>query len=99
MLGAGYRAVPDGNAMQDKYRPRTLPQKLGYLVEEMGEVQAAVGKSIRWGLDSCNPELPPEERELNGDWILRELKDLENAISIARAAILEEMKSFDGRQR
>jgi NTP pyrophosphatase (non-canonical NTP hydrolase) len=88
-----------GDIMQEKYRPKTLPQKLGYLVEEMGEVQAAVGKSIRWGLDSYNPELPQDERELNGDWILRELKDLEGAIALVREAVGIELQAVDGDPR
>jgi NTP pyrophosphatase (non-canonical NTP hydrolase) len=68
----------------DRYRPRNIDQALGYLVEECGEVMAAVGKTQRWGLDSVNPELPPKEQEDNGDWVIRELDDLEAAISIAR---------------
>ena len=68
--------------MKKQYMPITELQKLGYLVEECGEVMAAVGKTIRWGLDSSNPELPEQERETNRDWILRELKDLKDAIKI-----------------
>ena len=85
--------------MQEKYRPRTFPQKLGYLVEELGEVQAAVGKSIRWGIDSYNPELPPEAREMNGDWVLRELADLEGAIAMAKEALKVELEAIDGNKR
>ena len=48
--------------MKSEYEPKTLDQKMGYLVEECGEVLAAAGKSLRWGLDSCNPELPEAER-------------------------------------
>ncbi len=70
-----------------KYHPKTLEQKLGYLVEECGEVLAAVGKTQRWGLDSVNPEIPAAERETNRDWILRELHDLERAIGFVREAI------------
>ncbi len=70
--------------MKPQYEPKTITQALGYLVEEAGEVQAAVGKSIRWGLDSVNPELPPEQQEANGYWILRELEDLVRAIDRAR---------------
>ena len=84
--------------MQDRYMPKTLKQKLGYLVEEAGEVQAAVGKTIRWGLFSYNPELPEEQRETNRDWILRELKDLERAVKWAREGLTnateEEAKSI-----
>lgn len=73
--------------MKDIYRPRTQEQKLGYLVEECGEVMAAVGKTIRWGLSSYNPEIPVKERETNRQWILRELQDLKQAIKMAENAI------------
>ena len=70
------------------YKPKTFEQKLGYLVEECGEVLGAVGKTQRWGADSSNPEIPPEEQEKNGDWILRELVDLDRAIRFVRAALI-----------
>ena len=60
-----------------KYYPKTIDQKLGYLVEECGEVMAAVGKAQRWGLSS----------EINREWILRELTDLEAACAIVRKAL------------
>jgi NTP pyrophosphatase (non-canonical NTP hydrolase) len=74
--------------MKLKYLPRTLETKLSYLVEECGEVLAAVGKTQRWTLFSVNPE-PGASKETNADWILRELDDLELAISLARSAINE----------
>ena len=70
--------------MKPQYEPKTVEQALGYLAEEAGEVLAAVGKTWRWGLESVNPELPPEEQETNRHWILRELTDLEGAIERAR---------------
>lgn len=77
--------------MKAIYRPRNLPQALGYLVEEAGEVLAAAGKTLRWGPDSYNPELPVVDEELksggretNREWVLRELLDLEGAIALAR---------------
>ena len=73
--------------MKPQYEPKTVAQTLGYLVEECGEVLAAVGKTQRWGLLSANPELPPEKQETNRDWILRELDDLEEACFRARQAI------------
>lgn len=85
--------------MEERYRPKTVTQKLAWLVEEAGEVQAAVGKSLRWGLDSYNPELKPEDRELNGDWVLRELRDLECALHTAREALQVEMQAIDGVDR
>ena len=66
--------------MKKCYKPITEEQKLGYLVEECGEVLAALGKSLRWGLDSFNPEVSEQEQELNRSWIARELKDLKRAI-------------------
>lgn len=63
-----------------KYYPHTELTKLGYLVEECGEVMAAAGKTIRWGLNSYNPEIPEYQRELNREWLSRELKDLKQAI-------------------
>ncbi len=73
--------------MKKAYEPKTTDQKLGYLVEECGEALAAVGKTIRWGLESVNPELSPTStspRETNREWILRELDDLERAIAFVR---------------
>ena len=51
--------------MKPEYKPKTIEQKLGYLIEKCGEVLAATGKTIRWGLNSVNPELPPKEAETN----------------------------------
>jgi NTP pyrophosphatase (non-canonical NTP hydrolase) len=85
--------------MKPQYAPKTLTQKLGYLIEEMGEVQAAVGKSIRWGLHSYNPEVHPSKREMNGDWILREIADLELAIKLAKKEIKDQMTAIDGKPR
>lgn len=65
--------------MKPQYEPKTLDQALGYMVEEAGEVLAAIGKSQRWGLDSFNPEIPVAQRETNADWLWRELHDLEGA--------------------
>lgn len=73
--------------IKEVYYPKTLNQKLGKLVEECGEVLAAVGKTQRWGLDSVNPELPPEKQETNRDWILRELQDLKLSIEIVEEEI------------
>jgi NTP pyrophosphatase (non-canonical NTP hydrolase) len=73
--------------MNPNYAPITLDQKLGYLVEECGETLAAVGKSMRWGMESVNPELPPEQQETNKDWLLRELADLKRAISLIEEAL------------
>jgi hypothetical protein len=94
----------DGSAVpawhkRPEYEPKTLQQKLGYAVEEMGEAMAAIGKTIRYGLASYNPELPPGERELNGDWALRELRDVERAARYAIEALRVEMTAINGNER
>lgn len=66
--------------MKKEYYPESDEQKLGYLVEECGETITAIGKTLRWGLDSFNPELPENKQETNREWIGRELKDLKRAI-------------------
>lgn len=75
---------PDLDALQGgpkkpSYEPKSDQQKLAYLIEECGEVLAAAGKSLRWGLNSWNPEIP-QPSELNRQWLSRELLDLEAAI-------------------
>jgi NTP pyrophosphatase (non-canonical NTP hydrolase) len=66
---------------QERYLPMTMPNKLAHLAEEAGEVIAAVGKTLRFGLDSENLDLPEEVREKNRDWLKRELEDLKKAIA------------------
>ena len=60
--------------------PRFLQQgidpQLSHLVEEMGEALAAAGKSLRWGIDSVNPDLPDDEQETNLAWLRREMTDV-----------------------
>ena len=73
--------------MKPEYTPKNIRQVLGYLAEECGEVVAAVGKTVRWGLLSVNPELPDGQLETNGAWIARELHDLERAIRFYREMI------------
>ena len=75
--------------MKPEYEPKDTESRLGYLVEECGEVLSGVGKAQRWGLGSFNPELPEAEAETNREWILRELDDLEAAIGHARIACCE----------
>lgn len=65
--------------MDQRYLPTTTAGKMGRLVEECGEVLAAVGKAQRWGLESVNPELQITEQESNRDWVLREIDDLIDA--------------------
>jgi hypothetical protein len=70
--------------VKEEYKPRGVKQMLAHVVEECGELQAALGKTLRWGLDSVNPELPVSEQETNEDWVLRESWDVLNAIVMLR---------------
>lgn len=63
-----------------KYMRAGLTFAVGKAVEELGELQAALGKSIRWGWESVNPELPMEKQETNEDWVLREIADVRGAL-------------------
>lgn len=67
---------------ENPYASKDMDMALSHVVEECGEVIAAYGKCRRFGPLSVNPELPVEEQEMNGDWLLREIKDLQRAISV-----------------
>ena len=71
-------------------RTTLINQEIGCVIEEYGKVLAASGKCIRFGLDSSNPELPPEERETNIRWLRRELDDARLAIERLMVAIDED---------
>ena len=64
-----------------KYMRPGIDFAVGKLIEECGELQAALGKTLRWGWQSYNPELPTDERETNETWVRREMEDVLNAIS------------------
>ena len=42
---------------------------------------------LRFGVDSKNPDLPPEGAETNRAWMLRELHDVERAVIMLREAL------------
>lgn len=63
-----------------KYMRPGLDFAVGKAIEECGEVCAALGKTLRWGWNSYNPELPPKDRETNADWVRREIADLRGAL-------------------
>lgn len=64
-----------------KYMRPGLPFAIGKATEEMGELLSAIGKSLRWGWHSYNPELPSTEvRETNAEWVRREMKDVRGAL-------------------
>lgn len=53
---------------------------VGKLVEELGELQQVLGKTLRFGPDSYNPEVAYSDREYNSDMIAREIEDVLGAI-------------------
>jgi hypothetical protein len=63
-----------------KYMRPGLDFARGKAIEELGELQAALGKSIRWGWTSANPELPMAERVTNVAWVRSEMQDVRDAL-------------------
>lgn len=63
-----------------KYMRPGLEFAVGKAIEEAGELLAALGKTLRWGWDSYNPELPPSQRESNAAWVKREIADARGAL-------------------
>lgn len=68
-----------------------LPFAVGKAVEELGELQSALGKTLRWGWTSVNPELPLAEREPNLTWVQREIADVRGALDNLEAEIAKEL--------
>ena len=63
-----------------KYMRPGLDFAHGKAIEELGELQAALGKSLRWGWISSNPELPIGERITNAAWVRDEMRDVRDAL-------------------
>jgi hypothetical protein len=65
---------------QQKYMRPGLDFAVGKAVEELGELQAALGKTLRWGWESTNPELPVADRVTNVAWVRDEMRDVREAL-------------------
>lgn len=63
-----------------RYMRPGLPFAVGKTVEELGELQSALGKTLRWGWLSENPEIPQHARETNLVWVRREIQDVRGAL-------------------
>lgn len=63
---------------------------LAHAAEEAGELVSAIGKTLRWGLNSVNPELPPEQQETNRAWVLREMADLRGSLDRLETELAQE---------
>ncbi len=73
-----------------RYMRPGLPFAIGKAVEELGELSAALGKTLRWGWLSCNPELPPHEQETNLVWVRREIGDVRHALDNLESELAKE---------
>ena len=73
--------------MDPKYMRHGVDFAVGCVVEECGELQAALGKTLRWGWHSVNPELPPAEQETNLVWVRREMEDVRLALQRLEAEL------------
>lgn len=56
-------------------------EESGELTAALGDLQAALGKSIRWGWTSVNAELPPAKQESNAAWVRRAAETVRNEIT------------------
>jgi hypothetical protein len=74
----------------DRYRSESVDQALAHLVEELGEATAAAGKSLRFGLESVNPELSAQDQEANLAWLEREMNDVAAAYAALETLLVEE---------
>ena len=63
-----------------RYMRPGLDFAVGKAIEEAGELCAALGKTLRWGWSSYNPELPVKDQEPNASWVRREIADLRGAL-------------------
>ena len=73
-----------------KYIRNDFEHCLAHVNEECGELVAAIGKTMRWGWASVNPELPRSKQEPNIRWVQREMQDLREAIDRLQKCIDED---------
>ena len=75
-----------------KYLQPELEKRFDHLAEECGEFISAYAKMRRWGAFSYNPELPVAEREANATWVVKEMRDVHNAVM----RVLDKVEEPDG---
>lgn len=79
--------------MKPQYMPKNAAQRREYLVEELGELLSALGKSGRWGYTSTNPEIPVSKRITNAEWVKNEIADVRRALNLFEPDIDEQIKA------
>ena len=82
-----------------KYMRPGLDFAVGKAVEELGELQSAIGKTMRWGWLSANPELPLDEQESNVLWVRREIADVRGALDNLERELDQNINDIDGAPR
>lgn len=65
------------NDIPEAYRSKTQDQALAHLIEELAESIEAAAKSLRFGLESVNPET--DDPETNLEWLHREMANGDRA--------------------
>ena len=74
-------------------------ERLAILAEEMGEAIQAIGKILRHGYESTNPDLPPPAGDTNRASLEREIGDVLVAIDFMLDAKDIEQFLLDDRMR
>lgn len=59
-----------------RFMQEGFEKRLSHFMEECGEAITAGCKTQRWGRESYDPTLPPEDRETNDAWLRREIADV-----------------------
>lgn len=67
--------LSDPRFLQSGYEAQAahVVEELDEFLADAGPLLAALGKTGRWGLDSTDPTIPPEQRETNRAWVRRAL--------------------------
>lgn len=65
-------------------------KRLAHAIEECAEFIQAATKIQRWGPNSVNPLLPPEQQETNLAWMCREMVDARLAFNSLEEAMAKE---------
>jgi hypothetical protein len=90
--------MSDPRYLQEGFDPQVahVAEEIGEAMKVLGDIAAAIGKAGRWGWESVNPELGPEDQETNREWLARalraagpELDDVNRAIGRLRQTMGE----------
>ena len=83
--------------MHEAYLGTGLANAAAHAQEEMGELNAALGKAGRFGWNSGHPDLNPADRETNAQWALREAVDAYRAIAVLIGELREYDRLYEGK--